>query len=87
MRVESLAQKTKDAKIIEALKEQVTKLKRLSQLKTDVVKEDTRLRAELKQEREAKAQIQNKLVALQQDSLDKGKAMLRLQARVDRQNL
>ena len=87
MRVESLAQKTKDAKIIEALKEQVTKLKRLSQLKTDVVKEDTRLRAELKQETEAKAQIQNKLVALQQDSLDKGKAMLRLQARVDRQNL
>ena len=55
MRVESVAQKTKDAKIIEALKEQVTKLKRLSQLKTDVVKEDTRLRAELKQEREAKA--------------------------------
>ena len=78
MRVESLAQKTKDAKIIEALKEQVTKLKRLAQLKTDVVKEDTRLRAELKQEAEAKVTIQNKLVALQQDSLDKGKAMLRL---------
>ena len=84
MLAESHTQKQKDAKIIQALREQVAKLKSLAELKTAVVQEDRRLKQQLDEQAKAKKILEERVETLESEAVEKGKDVFRLQARLDR---
>jgi len=61
IRDDSFKQKTTDARIVDALKEQVAKLKKLAQIKTEVVFEERRLRDELQESRDQAKKLEERL--------------------------